>query len=520
VEGEENPTVLERFHAEGSALQQTYEKAGESYEALMTAPRADLGDSMSKAFGNVDELVKELGLEPDEENCRAVRILGYNQMEITTENISRIQEADAQVQSLIDKMTPAATLQMIRDGINPLEQSFTQLNDYFDSLPAGYREQSESYSRYLYGLEQNKQITAQERESYIGVYRLLHQVERRDGAAVGAVVNSRAELQFSNLLSAVRSGKFGHMDVRATDETGVLKELVRKGESLSISEQISEAYDRERLSELRKAVNADAAAPAMLQRGEVTASAENLLAAQALVQDAGNPFKTLREKAEELRGAESAETEQETAAKSVIETTGAADLWEQLSDKEAFRDGYETMLQDMQTETEELTLDYARTSLDVRALQMTHCQLNIMGSLAGNEEYILPMYVGEEPAMVHLTLENSTDESAKGGISIAVDIGDDTHIEAQLQVRDGRVDGFLLGKTADEVTKLKEASDIFYDLVKEDVSIDLETAKLPVVSRENINVTGTSGNSSQGESTSPDNGTLYRVARLFLQAIR
>jgi hypothetical protein len=178
------------------------------------------------------------------------------------------------------------------------------------------------------------------------------------------------------------------------------------------------------------------------------------------------------------------------------------------------------MLQDMQTETEELTLDYARTSLDVRALQMTHCQLNIMGSLAGNEEYILPMYVGEEPAMVHLTLENSTDESAKGGISIAVDIGDDTHIEAQLQVRDGRVDGFLLGKTADEVTKLKEASDIFYDLVKEDVSIDLETAKLPVVSRENINVTGTSGNSSQGESTSPDNGTLYRVARLFLQAIR
>jgi hypothetical protein len=473
---------------------------------------------MSKAFGNVDELVKELGLEPDEENCRAVRILGYNRMEITTENVSRIQEADAQVQGLIDKMTPAATLQMIRDGINPLEQSFAQLNDYFDSLPAGYREQSESYSRYLYGLEQNKQITAQERESYIGVYRLLHQVERRDGAAVGAVVNSRAELQFSNLLSAVRSGKFGHMDVRATDETGVLKELVRKGESLSISEQISEAYDRERLSELRKAANADAAAPAMLQRGEVTASAENLLAAQALVQDVGNPFKTLREKAEELRGAEAAE--QETAAKSDTGTTEAADLWEQLSDKETFRDGYETLLQDMQTETEELTLDYARTSLDVRALQMTHCQLNIMGSLAENEEYILPMYVGEEPAMVHLTLENSTDESAKGGISIAVDIGEDTHIEAQLQVRDGRVDGFLLGKTADEVTKLKEASDIFYDLVKEDVSMDLEAAKLPVVSRGNINVTGTSENSSQGESTSPDNGTLYRVARLFLQAIR
>ncbi len=501
--GEENATVLEHFHAEGTALRQTYERAGESYESLMTAPRADLGDSIRKAFGNVEELVRGLGMEPTEQNCRAVRILGYNHMEISAENVSRVKDADAQVQHLIEKMTPAATLKMIRDGVNPLEQSFAQLNEYFDAQPEDYREQAESYGRYLYGLEQSKQITEQEREAFIGVYRLLHQIEQKDGAAVGAVVNMQVELQFSNLLSAVRSGKFRHMDVRATDELGVLKELVKKGEALSISEQISGGYEKEALAQLRHIADMDSAPAAMLQRGELPANAENLIAAQKLAADGGSPFKTLRKKEEELRG-ESA--------------TDASKLWERLSDKEDFQEQYEETVADMQERAEELTLDYAESSLDVRELRMTHRQLSVMGSLAQKEEYFLPMYVGEKLAAVHLTLERGSGE--RGGISIAVDVGENMHMEAHLQVKNGRIDGFLLGKTPGEVTKLQEASDIFYDLVNDNASMDLEAMKLPVVSGENINVTGTSENGSQGEASSPDNGTLYHVAKLFLQAIR
>ncbi len=488
----ENATILEHFHAQGVALQQTYERAGESYESLMTAPRPDLGDSIRKAFGNVEELVRELGLEPTEANCRAVRILGYNHMDITGENIDRVKDADAQVRTLIEKMTPAATLQMIRDGINPLEQSFEQLNEYFDSLPPDFQEQAESYSRYLYGLEQNKQITEQERETYIGVYRLLHQIERKDGAAVGAVLNTQSELQFANLLSAVRSGNFRHMDVRATDELGVLRELVRTAENKSITEQIEAGYRKEQLEELRRVTETEQAAVAMLERGELPATAENLLAAQELAEDARNPFKALRRKAEEL--------------------------WEQLSDKESFQTEYDETVSKMQAETEELVFHAAETSLDVRALQMNHRQLSIMGSLARNEEYVLSMYVGDELAAVHLTLERGG--AQKGGISIAVDFGENSHIEAKLQVKNGRVDGFLLGKTPQEVTKLQEASDIFYNLLNENASIDLEAVKLPVVSRGNINVTGTSESNSQGEAASPDNGTLYRVAKLFLQAIK
>ncbi|MCM1099775.1 MAG: DUF6240 domain-containing protein [Clostridium sp.] len=491
-QGEESATVLEHFHAEGMVLKETYERAGESYESLMTAPRADLGDSMRKAFGNVDELLRELGLEPTEENRRVVRILGYNHMEITEDNLDRVKDADAQVRALIEKMTPAATLKMIRDGINPLEQSFEQLNQYFDELPESYREQAESYSRFLYGLERNGEITQQERESYIGVYRLLHQIERRDGAAIGSIVNTQAELQFANLLSAVRSGKFRHMDVRATDELGVLRELVREGENKSVSDQISAAYDRDELAGLRRVTETDAEVTALLERGEIPANAENLLAAQELVQKGRNPFQELKQKRNTL--------------------------WERLSDKEAFRAEYGDAVEEMQSEAENMTFEEKDSFLDVRALQMTHRQISIIGNLARSEEYFLSMDLGDEEALVHLTLEHGTDE--KGGISITVQYGEDSRLEARLQVQNGRVDGFLLGNTSEEVTKLQKASDIFYNLINENTSLNLEAMKLPVVSKGNINMTGTSENSSQGENVSLDNGKLYHVAKLFLQAIK
>lgn len=50
----------------------------------------------------------------------------------------------------------------------------------------------EDYSRFLYQLERKKDVTEEERKAYIGIYRMVHQVEREDGAAVGAVVNTGA----------------------------------------------------------------------------------------------------------------------------------------------------------------------------------------------------------------------------------------------------------------------------------------------------------------------------------------
>ena len=48
---------------------------------------------------------------------------------------------------------------------------------------------TERFSEYLWKLEQSQGISPEERESFIGIYRLIHQIEKTDGAAIGALVS-------------------------------------------------------------------------------------------------------------------------------------------------------------------------------------------------------------------------------------------------------------------------------------------------------------------------------------------
>ncbi|MDE7211546.1 MAG: hypothetical protein K2O03_08915, partial [Lachnospiraceae bacterium] len=194
----------------GAQLTAQFENAMERYEALMTKPRADMGDSIRTAFRNVDEVLSGMGLPATPENQRAVRIMSYNHIELTQENLEEMKLYDAKVQELLDNMNPAACASLIKKGINPIDMPIDELNGQLTAL----REEEgatteEKYSNYLVMLDQKKELTAQERESYIGIYRLLNQVTKSDGAAIGVLAASGRELTLSNLLSAVRTRKKG-----------------------------------------------------------------------------------------------------------------------------------------------------------------------------------------------------------------------------------------------------------------------------------------------------------------------
>lgn len=216
VDGAEAFTI-DRVHENGIARRKAYEEARESYETLMTAPRADMGDSIRKAFRNVDDILTDLGYEGSEANRRAVRILGYNSMEVTPENIDAVKEKDLTLRETIRKMTPAASLQAIRDGKNPLSMSMEELNQYLDESGLSDQAGEEKYSRFLYKLEQSHQVSEQEREAYIGIYRMFRQLEKTDDAAVGSLLKGGAEITFSNLMTALRSVKKQGMDYRLDD---------------------------------------------------------------------------------------------------------------------------------------------------------------------------------------------------------------------------------------------------------------------------------------------------------------
>lgn len=519
------------FHKEGAAMQKAYEEAGERYETLMTAPRSDLGDSIRKAFSNVDDILTDMSLEKTSENQRAVRILAYNSMEITPENIEKVKEADRQVSAVVDRLTPKNVLQMIRDGVNPLEKTFDELESYFSQNPESYEEEVEDYSRFLYQLERKKDVTEEERKAYIGIYRMVHQVEREDGAAVGAVVNTGAELQFSTLLTAARSRRASHMDWKVSEDTGLTQEIhlsenniseqIRMGMAKEVLTEVSDdgesraAYDREGLQQMREAGNTTPEAAELLQRGEVSISASNLLAAQALMDDPAEMFGNLRRYREKYwQEKEIPQTVTDTGEVPV--GTETSELWEQL-DQQNFAEDYRSMLQNTAEDVETMSLEQADEHLDVKQLQLVHKQLRLAESLQAKQEYFLPMYLGEQLAGVHLTLQQRA--GAVGAVEIRVNAGD-MELEAHLQVKGDTIDGYLVGNTPEEVTKLEKTSDIFLERIQTDTSADWKAEKLPIVSSRDMTrmAAGETKNADTIESRI-DTEQLYRLAKGFLQAV-
>ncbi|MCR4624520.1 MAG: DUF6240 domain-containing protein [Lachnospiraceae bacterium] len=210
-----------------------------SYESSSTEVRRDLGDSIKKAFaGSVDSLLTANGMDITEGNRRAVRILGYNSMEITAESIEEIKYYDAKVTGLIKKMTPPVVMMMIRDGINPLESTIDELDEKVSSI---LKEQGSSaeqkYSEFLVRMEETGSITQNERNAYIGIYRLLYNVEKNDGAAIGSLLQSGRELTFGNLLTEERTMNLG-VDLTADDDTAIRSSYYKN----SVSAQINEAF--------------------------------------------------------------------------------------------------------------------------------------------------------------------------------------------------------------------------------------------------------------------------------------
>ena len=83
--------TLGELAQQGSSGKERYRRAGQTYEAVGTQIRSDLGDSLSKAVAaSADDMLDNLGYEHSRNNREAVNILAANGMEITAENIDKV----------------------------------------------------------------------------------------------------------------------------------------------------------------------------------------------------------------------------------------------------------------------------------------------------------------------------------------------------------------------------------------------------------------------------------------------
>ncbi len=422
---------LSEIAKEGESVKKSFDEVLGEYEKVGTTVRKDFGDSIKKAFRNVDDILGEIGLEATDSNRRAVRILGYNSMPINSENIDKVKDADGKLAKVLNRITPADTLKLIRKGSSPIKMSINELNEYLDEKENTEEEKIEQYAKFLYKLEKSNDITKEERKQFIDVYRLFHQLEVTDDAAVGSLVNAGMDLSFENLKTAVKTAKNRGLDVSVGEK---YENLVSSSEN----DILETEWINEKFTEMKTLLDAPDEAVREIVNAGAKVTPENLQAVLGLKRHRGRAFSKAFEK-----GGESLKEK-------TLAVTG------EMTDTEPAVDAYKDVTGECAHALYESALEQERY-IDVRELQRLHLEMNVARSFADSESYEVPVEIGGKLTTVSLKLVHNLAEEPN-----AVIVLDDEYlgrVSARLTVSEGKIFGYIACSYKDSITDLKKVAD-------------------------------------------------------------
>ena len=445
-------TVYELYTA-GKAMKQSLEAAASGYETLMTSPRADMGDSMSKAFQNVDDILKELQIDTSESNRRAVRILAYNSTDITEENIKQIKSVDEQVQRAFSDMTPAVTIEMIKRGISPLDMSMSDISETARRIKSeSPDEKDEKFSEFLWKLEKKNEISEEERDSYIGIYRLISQVEQSDGAVIGSLVNQGADITMKNLLTAVRVRGKSAMDYKLLDTLSPEKmEFVQYDSWLDMTPEqlrqavyeadednaLSEQYATEQLRQFNQAVSVPENVYAFLEKYDVKTTAVNLMAASRLMKNPSEAVRNLWERGDSA------------TARALLDET-LRRFSESVKNPKELAQAQETLADTAEHVMDSMIIEDRHTSsIDLRQMKLLCSQLRIASNMSRQENYIVPIETADGVTGMKLSIVRGEDK--KGLVDIFLEDKKCGRVAAYFEAKENSVSAMIV--TDDEQTK-------------------------------------------------------------------
>ena len=568
--------AVEEVHDTGEKLQRELEKANERYEPLMTAPRADMGDSIQKAFGNVDDILTDLGLDKTDNNRRAVRILAYNEMPLTQENISSIRAMDEEMQRAFKNMTPAVTLEMIRKGINPLDMTVEELNHAAELIKQETgNEEQERFSKYLWKLEQNNEISEEERSSYIGIYRLIAQVEKTDGAALGSLLNQGSDITMRNLLTSMRSTRKTNTDYRVDDdfegvqskakgpriddqiEAGYQQNCLRdvldhispekiarlgagewenmtpeqlaaalKEMETSEEEQLAEeSYIREQLDACRQVLSTSQDVYTYLDRYDIANSVANIMAVSEMLRRPNQMMDRLWRK-----NAFSKNSMEKIAD---LKAKVLADFGESLKNPEELAEAQEKLADVAEHVMDTMLIeDPDVKTLDVKELRQMAGQFKLCAKKAREESYMVPIQTGDTVTGVSLKIVRGREK--KGAVDILFQSYKMGKVAASFQAKEQGISGMIATNDKETCRMLNERLELLASAMQEGgeepEEIDIHVAYASDLSLERYEMAGLQREekmreagelTGRTEERSPvQTARLYHIAESFIQSIQ
>lgn len=516
---------LQTLSSKAIVYTEEFSKIQHHYESVGTEVRRDLGDSMRKAFQNVDDILEDLSLEITWQNQRAVRSLAYNQMALTEENIVRMKEYDSRVTSLMKDLQPPVVAELIKRNINPLELTLDELSDRVHEIQSEIGQDDISFSKYLWKLDHQKAVSPEERQTMIGIYRLLDKIEKSDGAVVGQLMKEGRELSFESLLSAVRSRQKAGMDVQIDDEFGGLENLVESG--TSISDQIQAAYQQNLVKQLRKEIS-----PSVLQNlQEEDLSLEQLLelCRQEDTQEA-DYYEEMAQNYREIMSAHQERIQQFLSALELPDTIAnihcvqeylkqgsreIKNMWEPEQSEEILDaldepDKLDGVLESVEEKQKKRLLELGEKDdikyEDLRNISRMNQRISFYGSLRKYQMYEIPIFTEQGITTCNVTIQSQGNDK-KGMVEIAMESPEFGKLQASFRVSGNHVKGFVTIANGEQVgTCQRRMEQLEKDL--EEKGYTMDRSNLIAGKRDSLPL----GDKAEGAK----NKDLYRIAKTFI----
>ena len=499
---EKTPTLNEVVELSDKAKSE-FSKAERSYETMMTMPRYDMGDSIKKAFRNVDDILEDLEIEATRLNEKAVRILGYSGMEITEANIEKAVKAEVAVENVITHMTPARTLKMIRDGFNPLDTDIYELSNELTNEDEDTG--NTKYTEFLYKLEKSSEITESEKSAFIGLYRLFRKIEKSDGKLVGDVIKADEKLTLLNIISASRSDRQVGTDIKIDDSFGALEKLITHGESITDqilqgfrTKELNKQYAKEEADEIRNIITKEEAIVRALENADSPKSPINMAAANMLLNSRGTIFKGL------LKGLD--EEEKDVFDKEISE----------LADSFDDEDNVKNAINSFTEKTQEIIKNKAQIAdkyIDVKSLKLLNKQLSIINKMADSRTYEVPVIINGSYTSINLKIVNDTENAGK--VKAYFETEETGKVSAEFDLRDGKVSGIITTENSFFEGVIKEREDSFKEEFK---GAGVEISSMYYVNKRGISVKG--NYTDENDMSTPATKQLYSVAKAIIKAVQ
>ncbi len=226
----ENPITL-------STISSSISQMARAYDENIANPNPKFADSFAKVSEQIAPLLETLGITPTDSKIKAGSVLVKNNLEITQENVEKVESINLKVERLLEKLTPTIASKMLSEGFNPLTEDIDSMLNYVDAFnDVSGSNANDNLVKELIKMEKDKTVDESTLDGIKAIYRALNTINKNGLSAVGQYIDTNRELTLNSLLDGAKTfsqtkGKYSALDKTISDNT-TLSQTFTIGQSI------------------------------------------------------------------------------------------------------------------------------------------------------------------------------------------------------------------------------------------------------------------------------------------------